>query len=63
MGIISSLSTEEPHPKTTKMKLIILLWAACLVVHVKGDLGVRKIVFKNGGKMLGDAVQVGSEFS
>jgi len=46
--IISSLSTEKPHPTTTKMKLIILLWAACLVVHVKGDLGVRKIVLING---------------
>jgi len=32
------------------MKLIILLWAACLVVHVKGDLGVRKIELKNGGR-------------
>jgi len=49
MGIISSLSTEKLHPTTTKMKLIFILWAACLVVHVKGDLGVRKIVLKNGG--------------
>jgi len=49
MGIISSPSTEKLHPTTTKMKLIFIIWAACLVVHVKGDLGVRKIVFKNGG--------------